>query len=131
MEALLARIRAELAPFPGRMDAVWRLLASCTVVIVCSMALQIPMLSLSLIMVFFTAQENTVLTRMSGISLIAGSRRNNGGQTGRGGRKIDAINAERGSRLMAEIRLRGERIGTRVARDELVNDGGRENVRFI
>ncbi len=73
MEALLARIRSELAPFPGRMDAVWRLLASCTVVIICSMALQIPSLSLSLIMVFFTAQENTVLTRMSGIVLIIGS----------------------------------------------------------
>ncbi|WP_426344879.1 FUSC family protein [Pseudoduganella sp. R-32] len=73
MEALMARIRAELAPFPGRMDAVWRLLASCTVVIVCSMALQIPSLSLSLIMVFFTAQENTVLTRMSGIVLGIGS----------------------------------------------------------
>jgi len=73
MEALLARIRNELAPFPGRMDAVWRLLASCTVVIICSMTLQIPSLSLSLIMVFFTAQENTVLTRMSGIVLIIGS----------------------------------------------------------
>jgi multidrug resistance protein MdtO len=73
MEALLARIHSELAPFPGRMDAVWRLLACCTVVIVCSMALQIPMLSLSLIMVFFTAQENTVLTRMSAIGLLAGS----------------------------------------------------------
>jgi multidrug resistance protein MdtO len=73
MEALVARMRAELAPFPGRMDAVWRLLASCTVVIACSMALQVPSLSLSLIMVFFTSQENTVLTRMSGMSLIAGS----------------------------------------------------------
>ncbi|SFG78489.1 multidrug resistance protein MdtO [Duganella sp. CF458] len=73
MESLTARIRNELAPFPGRMDAVWRLLASCTVVIVCSMALQVPSLSLSLIMVFFTAQENTVLTRMSGMVLIIGS----------------------------------------------------------
>jgi multidrug resistance protein MdtO len=73
MEALIARIRTELAPFPGRMDAVWRLLASCTVVIVCSMTLQLPLLSLSLIMVFFTAQENTVLTRMSATALLAGS----------------------------------------------------------
>jgi len=73
MESLIARIRSELAPFPGRMDAVWRILASCTVVIVCSMTLQIPMLSLSLIMVFFTAQENTVLSRMSAIGLLAGS----------------------------------------------------------
>lgn len=73
MESLIARIRSELAPFPGRMDAVWRLLASCTAVIVCSMTLQVPMLSLSLIMVFFTAQENTVLTRMSAIGLLAGS----------------------------------------------------------
>jgi len=73
MEALITRIRSELAPFPGRMDAVWRLLASCTVVIVCSMSLQLPLLSLSLIMVFFTAQENTVLTRMSAKALLAGS----------------------------------------------------------
>ncbi len=73
MEALIARIRTELAPFPGRMDAVWRLLASCTVVIICSMTLQLPLLSLSLIMVFFTAQENIVLTRMSAVALLAGS----------------------------------------------------------
>ncbi|WP_156401423.1 FUSC family protein [Duganella sp. Root1480D1] len=73
MEALIARIRSELAPFPGRLDAVLRLLASCTVVIICSMTLQVPSLSLSLIMVFFTAQENTVLTRMSGMVLIVGS----------------------------------------------------------
>ncbi|WP_243405480.1 FUSC family protein [Solimicrobium silvestre] len=37
------------------------------------MTLQVPSLALSLIMVFFTAQENTVLTRLSGIVLAVGA----------------------------------------------------------
>lgn len=66
-------IRRELAPFPGRMDAVWRFLLSSALVIVISMALQVPFLALSLIMVFFTAQENTVLTKLSGIVMVIGA----------------------------------------------------------
>ncbi|HDS1775787.1 TPA: FUSC family protein [Pseudomonas putida] len=70
---LWSLIRSELAPFPGRQAAVWRLLLSTALVIVISMALQVPFLSLSIIVVFFTAQENTVLTRLSGTLLVFGS----------------------------------------------------------
>jgi multidrug resistance protein MdtO len=66
-------IRTELAPFPGRKEAVWRFLVATALVIVISMTLEVPSLPLSLIMVFFTAQENTVLTRLSGIVLVIGA----------------------------------------------------------
>lgn len=66
-------LKNELAPFPGRAEAVVRFLLCSAIVIVCSMTLQVPFLALSLIMVFFTAQENTVLTRLSGIVLVIGT----------------------------------------------------------
>lgn len=72
-QRLRSLIRHELAPFPGRTAAVWRFLLSSTLVIVISMALQVPFLALSLIMVFFTAQENTVLTKLSGIVMVIGA----------------------------------------------------------
>ena len=70
IQGLQALLRTELAPFPGRKEAVWRFLISTALVIVISMALEVPSLPLSMIMVFFTAQENTVLTRLSGIVLV-------------------------------------------------------------
>jgi multidrug resistance protein MdtO len=66
-------VRSELAPFPGRANAVARFLLSSTLVIVCSMTLQVPFLALSLIAVFLTAQENTVLTQRTGIVLLIGA----------------------------------------------------------
>ncbi len=66
-------VRDELAPFPGRVVAVLRFWLSLSLVIVCSMTLQVPFISLSLLFVFFTSQENTVLTRLSGLLLIVGS----------------------------------------------------------
>ncbi|MEB0137730.1 MULTISPECIES: FUSC family protein [unclassified Undibacterium] len=63
----------EFAPFPGRGRALLRYLLSCTIVILCSMTLQLPFLAVSLILVFFTIQENTVLTRVSALVLISGS----------------------------------------------------------
>lgn len=71
--SLWTLLRSELAPFPGRQAAVWRFLLSSTLAIVISMALQVPFLSLSIIVVFYTAQENTVLTRLSGTLLVIGS----------------------------------------------------------
>lgn len=68
-----AWIRAELAPFPGRTRATWRFVLSSALVIVISMALQVPNLPLSLIVVFISARENTVLTRLSGIVLVIGT----------------------------------------------------------
>jgi multidrug resistance protein MdtO len=66
-------MRKELAPFPGRMEAVWRAVLASAIVIVIAMTLQVPFLAFSLIMVFFTAQENTVLTRQSGLLFIIGT----------------------------------------------------------
>lgn len=66
-------LRTELAPFEGRKEAVWRFVISTALVIVISMTLEVPLLPLSLLMVFFTAQENTVLTRLSGIVLLIGT----------------------------------------------------------
>jgi len=66
-------LKKELAPYPGRADSVLRFMLCCAIVIVCSMTLQVPFLALSLLMVFFTSQENTVLTRLSGILLIIGA----------------------------------------------------------
>lgn len=70
---LWALIQSELAPFPGRQEAVWRFVLSSALVIAISMAFEVPFLALSLIMVFFTAQENTVLTRLSGLLLVIGA----------------------------------------------------------
>ncbi|MEM5430267.1 FUSC family protein [Cupriavidus oxalaticus] len=69
---LPAWIRTELAPFPGRTRAMWRFVLSAALVTVISMALEVPNLPLSLIVVFLCARENTVLTRMSGIVQVAG-----------------------------------------------------------
>jgi len=66
-------LRSEFTPFPGRLEAAWRSVLASAIVIVMAMALQIPFLAFSLIMVFFTAQENTVLTRQSGILFIVGT----------------------------------------------------------
>jgi multidrug resistance protein MdtO len=74
MFARLGAILAdELAPFPGRGTAVLRFWLSFSLVIVCSMALEVPFVSLSLLFVFFTAQENTLLTRLAGVILIIGA----------------------------------------------------------
>ncbi|MGC4011311.1 MAG: FUSC family protein [Pseudomonas sp.] len=57
----------ELAAFPGRGNALLRNLVACTAVIIISLSLQVPLLALSLILVFFVSQNNVVLTRMAGI----------------------------------------------------------------
>ncbi|MBV8657537.1 MAG: FUSC family protein [Burkholderiales bacterium] len=68
-----AWLRRELAPFPGRTDAVWRYVLSSAIVILISMTLRVPSLALSLILVFFTAQDNTVFTRKSATVLLLGA----------------------------------------------------------
>jgi multidrug resistance protein MdtO len=62
LSRISAFLRRELAPQPGRMDSVWRYLVVSAIVITVSLALQIPMLGLSLVIVFFTAQDNATLT---------------------------------------------------------------------
>jgi multidrug resistance protein MdtO len=70
--ALGATIQKELAPVPGRLTTLWRYLIACAIVIVVSMALQIPFLALSLIAIFSTTLQNTFLTRLSGLLATAG-----------------------------------------------------------
>lgn len=71
--ALAGFLRAELAEFPGRANVVLRNLIGSAIVIVASMALQVPLLALSLIVVFYVTQSNVVITRSIGILLFLGS----------------------------------------------------------
>ncbi|MDB6141946.1 MAG: putative rane protein [Pseudomonas sp.] len=61
---------AQLASFPGRGNALLRNLVACTLVIILSLSLEVPLLALSLILVFFVSQSNVVLTRMAGVLFI-------------------------------------------------------------
>ncbi len=63
----------ELAPAPERYEATIRLIISMIIVIVCSLSLHVPMLALSLLIVFFVGQENTALTRLTSIVMVVGS----------------------------------------------------------
>jgi multidrug resistance protein MdtO len=71
MNRLLQFLHDELAPFPGRMNVTLRAVACAAIVIVASMALQVPFLALSLIVVYFVTQSNVVLTKMLGILFLA------------------------------------------------------------
>ncbi|CAE1143087.1 FUSC family protein [Serratia sp. Tan611] len=62
--ALLRFLQQELSVFPGRYNAMLRYLISSLIVIIISMALNVPMLSFSLLVIFFATQQNIVLTRM-------------------------------------------------------------------
>lgn len=72
-ENILSFIMAELAPFPARYRSTLRYVLCFVFVIFCSMTFRVPFLALSLIMVFFTAHENNVMTRLSGIILLIGA----------------------------------------------------------
>lgn len=69
----LAFLRAELAPFPGRVNVMLRALLTSAIVIVASMALEVPELPLSLLVVFYVTQSNVVITRLVGLMFIVGS----------------------------------------------------------
>src|SRR5260221_693175 len=70
--ALGATIQKELAPVPGRLTTLWRYLVASAIVIVVSMALQVPFLALSLIAIFSTTLQNTFLQRLSGLLATVG-----------------------------------------------------------
>jgi multidrug resistance protein MdtO len=63
----------ELAPFPGRINVTLRCLLTSAIVIVASMALEVPEVALSLIVVFYVTQSNVVITRLVGMLFIVGS----------------------------------------------------------
>lgn len=60
---IIAFVKQELAPFPGRYNTMLRYLLSSAIVIIISMALNVPQLSYSLLVIFFATQQNIVLTR--------------------------------------------------------------------
>src|SRR6201996_846463 len=66
-------LKSERAPYPGRCNVMLRCLLTSAVVIVASMALEVPSLALSLLVVFYVTQSNVVLTRLVGIMFIVGS----------------------------------------------------------
>lgn len=68
-----AFLRTELAPFPGRINVMLRALLTSAIVIVASMALEVPELPLSLLVVFYVTQSNVVITRLVGVMFIVGS----------------------------------------------------------
>jgi len=63
----------ELAPFPGRANVMLRCMLTSAIVIVTSMALEIPELALSLLVLFYVTQANVVMTRVVGFMFIIGS----------------------------------------------------------
>lgn len=62
-----------LRPYPGRLNHVLRTMVACTIVMIMSQSLQVPLLALSLITVFFVTQTNVVVTRLTGLLFIIGS----------------------------------------------------------
>jgi multidrug resistance protein MdtO len=68
-----AFLKRELATFPGRTNVMLRCLLTSSIVIVVSMALEVPSLALSLLVVFYVTQSNVVMTRLVGLMFIIGS----------------------------------------------------------
>lgn len=68
-----AFLRRECAPFPGRANVMLRCMLTSAIVIVASMALEVPELPLSLLVVFYVTQSNVVVTRLVGVMFIVGS----------------------------------------------------------
>jgi multidrug resistance protein MdtO len=68
-----AFLRRELAPFPGRLNVMLRCMLTSAIVIVVSMALEVPELALSLLVVFYVTQSNVVVTRLVGVMFMVGS----------------------------------------------------------
>ena len=68
-----AFLSREFAPFPGRANVMLRCMLTSAIVIVASMALEVPELPLSLLVVFYVTQSNVVVTRLVGVMFIVGS----------------------------------------------------------
>ncbi|WP_110915594.1 FUSC family protein [Enterobacter roggenkampii] len=70
---LMKNITQALLPYPGRANHMLRTLVSSAIVVIVSQSLQVPLLALSLISVFFVTQTNVVITRLTGLLFFAGS----------------------------------------------------------
>lgn len=65
-------LQRELQPTPGRGTLVARHLLSCSLIILISMSLQVPLLALSLVMVFYANQPTLAMTRLVGVLMLLG-----------------------------------------------------------
>ena len=65
-------LRRELAPFPGRGATTARIVVTVVLVVIISMALQIPEAAVSVYMVFFVTKENKVVTTLAGVLIMVG-----------------------------------------------------------
>lgn len=65
-------LRAELAPYPGRGTRTVCMVSAIVLVVIISMALQVPEALLSAYMVLFVSKENKVITTLVGIMLLIG-----------------------------------------------------------
>jgi hypothetical protein len=65
-------LRRELAPHPGRGVMTLRIVVTVVLVVIISMALQVPEALLSGYMVFFVSKENKVVTTLVGLMLVLG-----------------------------------------------------------
>ncbi|KWR90495.1 FUSC family protein [Cupriavidus sp. IDO] len=68
-----AYLRSQLSPYPGRVNIMLRCMLTSAIVLVVSMALQVPELPLSLLVVFYVTQSNVVVTRLVGVMFMVGS----------------------------------------------------------
>jgi len=68
--SFLKFLQQELQPRPGRSGLSWRITVSCGLIILISMTLQIPFLAVSLIVVFYTCQSNSMVTALIGVVFV-------------------------------------------------------------
>ncbi|MBN3789777.1 multidrug efflux transporter permease subunit MdtO [Burkholderia sp. Ac-20353] len=73
LQRLATFVGGEIRPYPGRMNVTLRCVLASAIVIVTSMALQVPLLAVSLIVVFYVTQANVVVTRLIGTLFVIGS----------------------------------------------------------
>lgn len=65
-------LKKQTIPYPGRTENTLRFLLASALIIIISLTLQVPLISVSLMAVFFTIKENTTLTFVAGIVILLG-----------------------------------------------------------
>ncbi len=73
MASLVDFLRVELAPFPGRSEAVIHFAVCIPLVMLISFFLQVPFLQLAIIVLFFTIMENTLYSFVACALVICGT----------------------------------------------------------
>ncbi|MGF6446547.1 FUSC family protein [Paraburkholderia youngii] len=73
LRRLVRFLRDEIRAYPGRANVMLRCVLASALVITASVALQVPFLAVSLIVVFYVTQSNVVMTRLIGVLFMLGS----------------------------------------------------------